>query len=82
MSQNRQKVLCMTKQKEFAQTQVRMPTEVHEQIKESADRNFRSLNAEILYLLQIALEHSAPHATPKEVRTIVREELDRKTGKT
>ena len=65
----------MTKQKDFSQTQVRMPTDVYEELKERADRNFRSLNAEILYLLQIGMKQAEPHASPSEVRQIVREEL-------
>ena len=61
----------MTKQKDFSQTQVRMPTDVYEELKERADRNFRSLNAEILYLLQMGMKLAEPHATPEEVRDIV-----------
>ena len=52
-----------------------MPTDVYEELKERADRNFRSLNAEILYLLQIGMKQAEPHASPSEVRQIVREEL-------
>jgi hypothetical protein len=58
----------MTKQKDFSQTQVRMPTAIYEELKESADRNFRSLNAEILHLLQIGMKKAEPHATPLEIR--------------
>ena len=65
----------MTKQKDFSQTQVRMPTELYEELKESAERNFRSLNAEILYFLQIGMGKAEPHASPDEVRQIIREEL-------
>lgn len=65
----------MTKQKDFSQTQVRMPTDVYEELKERADRNFRSLNAEILYLLQMGMKLAEPHATPEEIRRIVSEEL-------
>ena len=65
----------MVKQKDFAQTQVRIPHPLLEELKESADRNFRSLNAEILYLLQIGMKKAEPHATPEEVRRIVQEEL-------
>lgn len=61
----------MTKQKDFAQTQVRIPHELLEELKTSADRNFRSLNSEILYLLQIGLKKAEPHATPGQVREIV-----------
>ena len=61
----------MTKQKDFSQTQVRMPTDVYEELKERADRNFRSLNSEILYLLQVGMKLAEPHATPEQVREIV-----------
>lgn len=62
-------------QKDFSQTQLRMPTEVYEELKASAEKNFRSLNAEILYLLQIGMKKAEPHASPEEVRRIVQEEL-------
>ena len=70
----------MTKQKDFAQTQIRMPAELYEELKESADRNFRSLNAEILYFLQIGMGKAQPHATPEEIRQIVESALA-KAGK-
>lgn len=71
----------MTKQKDYAQTQLRIPLDVLEALKDSADRNFRSLNAEILYLLQIGMSRAQPHATPEEVRQIVREELRATKGR-
>ena len=61
----------MAKQKDFAQTQVRIPHELLDELKESADRNLRSLNSEILYLLQIGMKKAEPHATPEQVREIV-----------
>ena len=67
-------------QKDFSQTQLRMPTEVYEELKASAEKNFRSLNAEILYLLQIGMKKAEPHASPNEIRQIVKEELT-KAGK-
>ena len=48
-----------------------MPTDVYEELKERADRNFRSLNSEILYLLQVGMKLAEPHATPEQVREIV-----------
>ena len=71
----------MTKQKDYAQTQVRIPQDVLEALKDSADRNFRSLNAEILYLLQSGMSRAQPHATPEQVRQIVREELRATKGR-
>ncbi len=65
----------MTKQKDFSQTQLRMPTELYEELKQSADKNFRSLNAEILYFLQIGMGKAQPHATPSEVRQIIENAL-------
>lgn len=61
----------MAKQKDFAQTQVRIPHELLDELKTSADRNFRSLNSEILYLLQVGMKLAEPHATPEQVREIV-----------
>ena len=65
----------MTKQKDFSQTQLRMPTPVYEELKASAEKDFRSLNAEILYFLKIGMEKAEPHATPSTIRQIIREEL-------
>lgn len=74
----------MVKQKDFSQTQVRIPHDLLEELKISADRNFRSLNSEILYLLQIGLKKAEPHATPEQVREIItdvlRSELKNKAG--
>ena len=67
----------MTKQKDFSQTQVRMPTPIYEELKKSSEENFRSLNAEILYFLRIGMQQAEPHATPSEIRKIVREELQK-----
>ena len=68
----------MTKQKDFSQTQVRMPSALFEELKESADRNFRSLNAEILYWLQIGMGKASPSASSEDVRRIIQEELDKR----
>lgn len=61
----------MAEHEEVIKTQVRLPAELHEQIKVSSDRNFRSFNSEILYLLQVGLRNAQPHATPEQVREIV-----------
>lgn len=59
------------------QTQVRLPNELLEALKASAEKNLRSLNAEIIYQLQAGMGVTAPHATPEQVRDIVRSELKR-----
>ena len=48
-------------------TQLRIPGEMHEEIKRLADQDFRSLNAEILALLQEAIErrHAAKAKKPE-----------------
>ncbi|UOG90518.1 MAG: Arc family DNA-binding protein [Candidatus Thiothrix sulfatifontis] len=65
----------MAKQDDFFKMQVRIPMELYEQLKESSDENFRSLNAEIIYLLSVCMGNKATSATPDEVRSIIREEL-------
>jgi hypothetical protein len=67
----------MAKQDDFFKMQVRIPMELYEQLKESSDENFRSLNAEIIYLLSVCMGSKATSATPDEVRSIIKEELDR-----
>ncbi|TXH66768.1 MAG: Arc family DNA-binding protein [Thiothrix sp.] len=62
-------------------TNIRIPLDFSDALKESADHNFRSLNAEILYLLQIGMSRAQQHATPEEIRQIVREELKRVSNK-
>ena len=69
----------MSAQEDFIKTQVRIPAELHEQVKVSAENNFRSFNAEILYLLSVGLGNMEAPATPTNVRQVVREELV-KTG--
>lgn len=60
------------------QTQVRLPNELLEVLKASAERNLRSLNAEIIYQLQAGIGVTEPHATPDQVRRIIQDELDRR----
>lgn len=55
------------------QTQVRLPHELLEALKVSAERNLRSLNSEIIYQLQAGMGITAPHATPEQVREIVKD---------
>ena len=53
------------------QTQVRLPNELLEALRVSAEKNLRSLNAEIIYKLQAGIGLTSPHATPEQVREIV-----------
>jgi hypothetical protein len=55
----------------LVKTQLRIPEEMYERVKELADRNFRSANAEILYLVSLGLERAKEHASPDDVRQIV-----------
>ena len=51
----------MAEQKEFTQTQIRLPSALYEELKESAERNFRSLNGELLYWIQVGLGRAKLH---------------------
>jgi hypothetical protein len=55
--------------------QLRIPAEMYEVVKGLADKNFRSANAEILYLVSLGLERAKEHASPEDVREIISEEL-------
>lgn len=68
----------MMARENVTQTQVRLPNELLEALKASAEKNLRSLNAEIIYQLQAGMGVTAPHASPDEIRRIVQEELDRR----
>ena len=57
------------------QTQVRLPNELLDVLRESAEKSLRSLNAEIIYQLQAGIGITAPHATPEQVREIIGEEI-------
>ena len=70
----------MAGQKDSTQTQVRLPSVLYEELKESAERNFRSLNGEILYWLQLGMGKVTPPLSAEEARLILREELA-KAGK-
>lgn len=65
---------------ELIKTQLRIPAELHEQARESAEKNFRSFNGELLYLISLGLKLAKEPASPDEVRKIVQEELS-KAGK-
>lgn len=65
----------MTTEDELIKTQLRIPAEMYEQVKGLADKNFRSTNAEILYLVSLGLERAKEHASPDDVREIMKKEL-------
>ena len=71
----------MIAQKDYSQTQVRLPNEIYEELKASSERNLRSMNSEILYWLLIGMGKSAAPVSAEEVREIltdvVRSELKR-----
>ena len=60
---------------EIQRLQLRLPNDLYEVIKNLAERNFRSANSEILYLISLGLEKVKECASPDEVRQIIREEL-------
>ena len=65
----------MAEQKEFTQTQIRLPSALYEELKESAERNFRSLNGELLYWIQVGLGRAKLPLSEEETRRIISEEL-------
>lgn len=69
----------MAEQKEFAQTQIRLPTALYNELKDSAEQNFRSMNGELLYWIQLGMGKFAPPASAEDVRQIVQEELDKRS---
>jgi len=68
----------MAEQKEFTQTQIRLPAALYNELKESAEQNFRSLNGELLYWIQLGMGKFAPPLSADEARRIVSEELDKR----
>ena len=44
-------------EKEFTQTQIRLPAALYNELKESAEENFRSLNGELLFWIQLGMGH-------------------------
>jgi hypothetical protein len=65
----------MATEDELIKTQLRIPAEMYEQVKGLADKNFRSTNAEILYLVSLGLERAKEHASPEDVREIIGKEM-------
>ena len=66
----------------MTQTQVRLPNELLELLKVSAEKNLRSLNAEIIYQLQAGMGVTPPHATPEQVLEIVTDVVKTELAKT
>lgn len=61
----------MSDSDDIQRLQLRIPAEMYEVVKGLADKNFRSTNAEILYLVSLGLERAKEHASPEDVREIV-----------
>ena len=68
-------VCTVSNDDEIQRLQLRLPNDLYEVIKNLAERNFRSANSEILYLISLGLENVKECASPDEVRQIIREEL-------
>lgn len=67
----------MGKQNDFFRTQIRIPSDVYESIKESAEESGRSINAEMVYLMSSALGIKEPviDVAEERIRELIREEL-------
>lgn len=72
----------MGKQDDFFRTQIRIPSDIYEAIKEAAEESGRSINAEMVHLMATALNVTEPETALTEVRIRewIREELA-KAGK-
>lgn len=72
----------MGKQDNFFRTQIRIPSDIYEAIKEAAEESGRSINAEMVHLMATALNMREPENELTEGRIIelIRSELA-KAGK-
>ena len=70
-------LLEMATEDDLIKTQLRIPSDLYEQVKNMADRHFRSTNAEIVYLVSLGIGLAKEHASPEDIREIIREELAR-----
>nr|QTX10060.1 Arc family DNA-binding protein [Thiothrix fructosivorans] len=72
----------MGKQDDFFRTQIRIPSDVYEAIKLSAEESGRSVNAEMVHLMSAALgmKEPVPDLAESRIRELIREELT-KAGK-
>lgn len=68
-------VCTVSNENEIQRLQLRLPNDLYEVIKNLADRNFRSANSEILYLISLGLEKVKECASTDDVRQIIMEEL-------
>jgi hypothetical protein len=71
----------MGKQDDFFRTQIRIPSDIYEAIKESAEESGRSLNAEMVHLMSIGLDAKTPIHSDSDtrIRELIREELAKLT---
>ena len=71
----------MGKQDDFFRTQIRIPSDIYEAIKESAEESGRSLNAEMVHLMSVGLDAKTPMRSDNDrhIRELIREELARLT---
>ena len=71
----------MGKQDDFSRTQIRIPSDIYEAIKESAEESGRSLNAEMVHLMSIGLDAKTPIHSDSDtrIRELIREELAKLT---
>ena len=68
----------MGKQDDFFRTQIRIPSDVYEAIKESAEESGRSINAEMVHLMSLGLSSKEqPTDDDTRIRALIREELAR-----
>lgn len=65
----------MSGNEDIQRLQLRIPTDLYEEIKQHSEMSFRSANSEILYLVSLGLDKVKETTSPEEVRQIVQEEL-------
>ncbi|MEB4591984.1 Arc family DNA-binding protein [Candidatus Thiothrix sp. Deng01] len=72
----------MGKQDDFFRTQIRIPTDVYEAIRQSAEESGRSINAEMVHLMSVGLgmkEQPVVDMTESRIRELIQEELDKRS---
>lgn len=65
----------MGTQDEFIRTQIRIPPDLHSQIKKAQETSGRSFNAEIVSRLEVSFKQEADKPLADLIREILREEL-------
>ena len=72
----------MGKQDNFFRTQIRIPSDIYEAIKEAAEESGRSINAEMVHLMATTMNMREPERefTEERIRELIKEELA-KAGK-